>query len=316
MVKVSVIVPIYNVSEYITGCMRSLASQTFCDFEVILVDDCGTDDSVDKAVEVLSSCNVNHKLLHHKHNRGLSAARNTGMSVAEGEYIYFLDSDDTISSDCLELLVGKAEELHVQMVAGGIHVDGNDDNIPLLNTKAEAYYTNADVFKSYLAGEYYMMAWNKLVRKDFLLDNHVEFVEGLVHEDNPWSFETACKLSSIAFVENPTYNYLVRENSLQTDKNFGRHYAAYKSIMKEIAAVAVATGHNKTTEFFGWYERQKALFFGQTIIHGTVAMQYDIYKLIHSLLPVRTLCKADCHYMFPTCLGYIIYRKFYGYHLC
>ena len=101
---ISIIIPIYNVASYIEACMQSICEQTYRDFEVILVDDCGQDNSVQLAVETLRGGGIEAIVLRHEHNRGLSAARNTGMTMAQGEYVLFVDSDYMLVARSLELL--------------------------------------------------------------------------------------------------------------------------------------------------------------------------------------------------------------------
>ena len=158
------------------------------------------------------------------------------------------------------------------------------------------------------------MAWNKLIRCDFIKKYHIQFVEGLVHEDNPWSFEVACKAGKMAFIKDENYNYLVRENSLQTDKNLTRHYNAYKQILQIIAGIITDNKLEEKTR--GWFERQKALFFGQTIMNGDNRQQRSMYSIIHHTLPIPSLRKCDIHYYLPESLGFFCYKKFFGYHLC
>ena len=97
----SIIVPVYNVKKYIRQCIESIQNQTFKDFEAIFIDDCGNDDSI-KTVEVFAKNDERIKIIHHDKNLGLSAARNTGLRAATGEYILCVDSDDWIENDCLE----------------------------------------------------------------------------------------------------------------------------------------------------------------------------------------------------------------------
>ena len=105
--KVSIIIPIYNVESYIANCLHSVFNQTYKDLEIILVDDCGTDKSMDVAKEIIRKYKNDFHIIieHHTYNKGLSAARNTGLKKSTGEFIYFLDSDDTISNDCIERLM-------------------------------------------------------------------------------------------------------------------------------------------------------------------------------------------------------------------
>ena len=111
--KVSIIIPVYNVELYILKCLESVAAQTMSEgVECILVDDCGKDNSV-RIAEDFIRCyqgNIEFVLLHHEHNGGLSAARNTGVRAAKGEYVYFLDSDDEIMPNCMELLYSRVEK--------------------------------------------------------------------------------------------------------------------------------------------------------------------------------------------------------------
>ena len=105
--KVSIIIPVYNVASYIEECIQSVLDQTYPDLEVVLVDDCGTDHSMELAENLIRKSNRSSifRIEKHDRNRGLSAARNTGIKTATGEYLYFVDSDDKISQDCIEKLV-------------------------------------------------------------------------------------------------------------------------------------------------------------------------------------------------------------------
>lgn len=316
---ISIIIPIYNVEKYIIDCLKSVEKQKYTNYEVILVDDCGTDSSMQLVNSFLQSSSLKGKtqILHHTKNRGLSAARNTGTAVAKGDYIYYLDSDDTIEADCLEKLVKKAEETGAQMVVGDINVVGDGEYIPVVNILGadEIIAGREDNFHRYLKGEYYMMAWNKLVRRDFLEKNNITFVEGLIHEDCAWSFSMACALESVAFVQDKTYNYLVRSNSIQTDKNFTKHFNAYCSLLRYYADQAHSYSLTEDNFFVSWYEKQKALHFSQTMRNGSKEQLSEIYSIIKKNLPHGRWTKDDCHYLFPKALGLPLYKKFHGYKL-
>ena len=102
--KVSIIIPIYNVEPYIERCLQSVVSQTYPYFECILIDDCGNDRSMPFAEQFIQnySGEIHFRILRHENNCGLSSARNTGMKAANGDYIYFMDSDDAITPECIE----------------------------------------------------------------------------------------------------------------------------------------------------------------------------------------------------------------------
>lgn len=117
--KVSIIVPVYNVSQYITKCLDSIYEQTYQNIELILVDDCGSDDSMIIVHGYLTShVSIEAHIISHQKNRGLSAARNSGIEKASGEYIYFLDSDDYITPDCIEALVKPLYHKKYDVVVG------------------------------------------------------------------------------------------------------------------------------------------------------------------------------------------------------
>lgn len=304
---VSIIIPVYNVEQYIAACLESVASQTYTDYEVILVDDCGSDGSMRI---VHDNVDVNKcRIVRHERNRGLSAARNTGTAAAKGKYVFYLDSDDTITPDCLKMLVAEAERTEAELVVGDIRVTGDDRWIPRLKDDVNS---TDDCFRSYLQGQYYMMAWNKLVRRDFLERNKISFVEGLIHEDCAWSFTVACVAKKIAFVHEETYNYLVRSNSIQTGKDFTKHFDAYCTLLQYYADEAMKYGKADDSAFRWWYERQKALHFGQTKDGGTKEQLQYIYGIIRQNLPLKGWNKMQVHYCLPSFLGLLAYKKWCG----
>lgn len=301
---ISIIVPIYNVEAYVEACLMSVSCQTCLAkgvrVECILVDDCGRDESVAMCEQFVSDYvgPMRFCILHHEHNRGLSAARNTGMEVAQGEYVLFLDSDDRLTPDCLEKLYARAKVTAADVTFGSYKTVGRENK----------EYTAADVP--------FVTAWNKLCRRAFLQRNNIQFVEGLIHEDCPWSFELECKGASYAHIADITYLYLVREDSLQTDRNFGRHFVAYMQILTIYAETLASAGLAHCEKYVHWYERQKALLFGMTAGKGTSEQSRSMYHLIRSLSPKLHDNKADWHYLMPEGVGYLWYKRFYKYHLC
>ena len=119
---ISIIIPVYNVAPYIERSLKSVMGQTYAgDMECLLVDDCGSDDSMAIAERVIGAYTgpIRFRILHHDHNRGLSAARNTGTDAATGDYVLYLDSDDELAEDCIEKLMRPVEEdATVEMVVG------------------------------------------------------------------------------------------------------------------------------------------------------------------------------------------------------
>ena len=225
---VSIIIPTYNVAPYIIECLESVASQTYRgSLECIVVDDCGTDDSIALADNFIQhySGKIDFRILHRQKNGGLSAARNTGLNEAKGEFVYFLDSDDYITPDCIESLVEVAKHFpKVEIVQGGI-----------VNTKGTIIYDSTrfktpqlledrkDIYSKLVFGELPVSSWNKLIRRDFLKENSIDFYEGVIHEDVDFLYKLAAHVTSFALCPVITYCYRIqREGSILSTTNDDR----------------------------------------------------------------------------------------------
>lgn len=221
--KISIIIPIFNVQPYVERCLQSVISQTYQGpIECLLVDDCGTDQSMGVVEQLIADyCGpIQFKVLHHTHNRGLSAARNTGMDAATGDYLFFLDSDDEITPDGIERLVKPLTEELYDLVVGNIRTEGDDKLDSFLRLKIE---DGLVLREKSIEDTYYrkwnMMAQSKLYRIAFIREQGLRFKEGLIHEDELWSLQVACLAKSLRAVNHIAYNYFIREGSLTTADN-------------------------------------------------------------------------------------------------
>ena len=219
--KVSIIIPVYNVESYIADCIQSVMRQTFQGpMECILVDDCGNDNSMSVVEDMLSNYGgpIEFKVLHHEHNRGLSAARNTGTEAASGDYVYYLDSDDVISLDCLELMA-KVVSNHpeVEVVQGAMEAIPYKEYYDLELYKTPRFVDDNDWirFNAYKYGERLPVnATNKLLKRSFLVENGLTFKEGINNEDELWSFIMYERVRYWAVIGNKTYMRYVRSSSI------------------------------------------------------------------------------------------------------
>ena len=219
--KVSIIVPVYNVSAYIKRCINSIESQTYKYIEVIFIDDCGTDDSVLQVEDFIVNTEIECKLLRHEYNRGLSAARNTGIAAATGDYIFFIDSDDEITHNCIELLVNPLRRYDYDVVCGNYIAIGGEvqcelrlDKGPLIGNKA--------ILDNFVDNKWYAMVTNKLYNHEFIRKNKLQFKNSIIHEDELWSFDVALCANSMYVNTAKTYNYYVNPGSIMnslTQKN-------------------------------------------------------------------------------------------------
>ena len=217
--KVSIIIPVYNVSKYLIRCLDSVKAQSFQDIECILVDDCGNDNSAQIAERYIIDYQgpIAFKLLHHEYNRGLSAARNTGIKAATGEYLYFLDSDDTIVTDAIEALL----ELFIKypdiaFAQGNILSENGDISSYGLKAHIPEYTNNHDDIYRIMLSEITTVAWNRLIRRDFVLKHNLYFTEGYFTEDMYWGYFISKHANAIAFSHKGIYVYYINEGSMMT----------------------------------------------------------------------------------------------------
>lgn len=219
MPKVSVIIPIYNVAPYIERCLKSVVSQSFNDVEVIIVDDCGTDNSMDLVQAFVRNYQgpVYFNILHHSQNRGLSAARNTGIKEANGEYVMFLDSDDYWAQNSLHLVIDKLTDedilyFNVQVIEYGEEKPVLD-LINAYKVSGDDYYSQVICHSQHFP---FVCVWNGVYRRDFLLSNNLFFYEGIYHEDELFTPIVLHRAASVSSTQVVLYSYCVHEYSLTT----------------------------------------------------------------------------------------------------
>lgn len=247
--KVSVVIPVYNVEPYMADCLRSVMRQTYAGpMECIVVDDCGKDRSVEVAAQLIAEYKgpIVFRILRHEQNRGLSAARNTGMDAANGEYVFFIDSDDWISDDCIERLAKPLQEGKVDIVVGDYEMIGKQLYKKTEMPIAEGRHEENGVTNTFCDVIVYPMVWNNLYRRNFLMDNNLRFEEGKVHEDNIFAFDISCIHKVFYIVKAVTYFYRIRENSIMTDDNKRRKIEdcvrVLDSVKKRVERFATADG--------------------------------------------------------------------------
>lgn len=220
MPKVSVIVPVYNSSKYIDCCLESLVGQTMEEIEVILVDDHGTDDSMDKARSFVSSYAGGKSFVFAEtpKNSGPGAARNVGIELAKGEYVAFVDSDDYVEPTY-------CEELYNAAIAAGADLACCDIRI------GEEVKRNADVYDKSHFLKHFVSYFTTFVYKKAMLD-----AKGLRFPKNPSAEDTCflacCVLSSdrMAQIHKPLYHYVLHDESVSRRKNRRRAFARLNSI--------------------------------------------------------------------------------------
>ena len=237
--KISIVLPVYNVEKYVQRCLNSIAGQTLTDgVECIIVDDCGTDRSIEIIKFFIKDyCgNISFKLLHHDNNRGLSAARNTGIEEAKGEYVYFMDSDDYFySNDSLEKLwtLTKTHE-DVDLVQGNFYIEEVSD----ITFKKDSFPSFTEN-KSWICAAMATLripesACNRLIKRRVIVDNNVYFKEGWIQEDTLWSYCLHNYIDSIAFCFEPTYFYAYNTSSIMHSSGNEKEANAFIRILNVV----------------------------------------------------------------------------------
>lgn len=238
---VSIIIPVYNVSDHIEQCITSVMHQSYPHIECIIVDDKTPDNSIDICKQILSSYDgpIRFNIMHHATNRGISAARNTGTKASSGEWIYYLDSDDRITPHCIETLVHEATihpECDIITAKSITSPPSNDLDLPCFS-QYRHFTDNQWLRKNYFSQKinYPIACWNKLINRQFILKHQLYFKEGVIHEDLLWSFYVAQKVNCHSILTDTTYIYNIRPNSIMTGQSEHARAPHYMSILSIMA---------------------------------------------------------------------------------
>jgi CDP-glycerol glycerophosphotransferase len=233
MPRVSVVVPIYNVEAYLRECLDSLAAQAVRDLEVVMVDDGSTDGSA--AIAAGHAERDPRLRLVRQANQGLGHARNTGVQAATGEFLAFLDSDDKLPPDALELLLGALDSSGSDFATGNIHrfTSARTWPAPFLRNafRRRRRQTHVSRFRWLLSDR---MAQNKLWRRSFWDRHELRFPEGVLHEDIPVVVPAHFQAHSVDVISQPVYLYRMREDG---ERSITQRRTELRTLRDRFAAV-------------------------------------------------------------------------------
>lgn len=255
--KVSVIIPIYNVDRYLNNCLDSVVSQTLKEIEIICVDDASTDNGL-AIIKEYALKDKRIKIIKNSFNQGLSVTRNVGVNASNGEYIYFLDSDDLITVNALEILYKKCkvDSLDILMFDAEVFWD-NESIKEAVNWSVNRYkrkYTYNDV----LSGKEYFVLLHRnqdykvnvqllFINKQFYFKNNLRFKEGILHEDNLFTFTSLLKANRVAHISEVFCKRRVREGSIMTViesfKNVYGYFIVYLEMLKIVDEVRLTDAY-------------------------------------------------------------------------
>lgn len=216
MPKISIIIPVYNVEKYIDKCLSSLVNQTLEDIEIIVVND-GSPDNSQKIIDNYVKKYPNKVKSFIKENGGQGSARNFGLTKANGEYIGYVDSDDYVELDMYEKLYNVAKKKNLDIVICGsynVYENGNKyielEKDFLGNGKINAFFGR-------------MAVWNKIYKRKLLVTSKVQFRSKVWYEDLDFTVKMILNSKKIGYVNEPLYDYLIREGSTMNNSNVDRN---------------------------------------------------------------------------------------------
>ncbi|AZA61549.1 glycosyltransferase family 2 protein [Chryseobacterium indoltheticum] len=238
---VTISIPIFKCEKFIIRCLESVKNQTYKNLEIVLVNDCTPDDSMLLVKNFMdANPDLTIKIIEHQENSGLSVVRNNGIKASTGKYLFFLDSDDEITTDCIELLVKKAEKTDAQIIIAQNRWINTFDNttkdfgFPTI-TEKKYYDNNLEIFSVYSKGGFPSSSWNKLFKRDFIVDNQIYFVPGLFAQDELWFFHLLLKTDTLAIIDDITYLYYLHGESVifnRKKKNFENYLTILEYLTK------------------------------------------------------------------------------------
>ena len=264
---ISVIIPIYNVEEYLEECLESIQHQTYTDIEVILVNDGSTDNSKEICERYCRQDN-RFKLINQE-NQGLSEARNVGVRVSMGEYIFFVDSDDVIKTDILETLLPLMTE-DVDIV-GCNHSSQKEDLTLQTNPNIVFQGNSSEALSNCLTyGPVKHFAWAKLYRRNIV--EVVPFLKGLLYEDVYTGVANLKFIRNIVIIDTIGYYYRIRPNSIVRQKYSKKNLDIFKvcdSLLEEFS-------NNEALPFIGRFTFIQII---EHLLYHKIKPQHPYYKI-------------------------------------
>ncbi|MCQ2310715.1 MAG: glycosyltransferase [Paludibacteraceae bacterium] len=286
MIKVSVILPVYGVAEYIEKCTRSLLAQTLQEMEFIFVDDHGPDNSIELAKQAIKGHTREKQFIFLKpeHNLGAGMARNFAIPYAKGEYIAFVDSDDWVEPDMFEQLYEAAKDADIcYCQAFKDYTDGAKTEI-LTNPVVEDGIFD-DKKRNYFLTHYVSLFWTFLYKRELVMERSIRFSEDRSADDT--YFETCALLTAqtVARVDKPFYHYLIRPGSVCSTKDsvkYKKRLATFSRLMRYAKEQKVYGQFKDAIDYL--YIKKGYLATLENYLINSLEPQSEIFRSIHESL--------------------------------
>ncbi len=266
MPKISIVIPVYNSEKYLKECFDSLIGQTFMDFEIIAVND-GSSDGSQTIIDNYAALYPNIVKSYSKENGGQGAARNYGLEKASGEYVLFMDSDDYIEKDMLEVLYNSAISNNSDLVLCDYNEIDVDSNKTTVRKAIRKFDDN--IKTNYLLSN--PSPWNKLIKLDVLKNNHIRFLEHHIYEDLATLPILAYYSNNICYVEKPFYDYIIHSNSTMRQKIYN------KKLDSIFVAIAHLEKEFKSRDLYDKYADEIEFLYIQHLLYAASG-RFLLYK--------------------------------------
>lgn len=243
---ISVIIPVYNVEQYLQECVDSVLAQTYQNFEILLVDD-GSTDASGAICDQYAKQDDRIKVFHQE-NAGASSARNRGLRSAKGEYVYFLDSDDWIKPKAFESFVTHIERENADFIFFDAHSfteECNKFQIEQRYIRKYKYQSNSGIKileELYENGEYHCSIPLMFIRKRYLDTNGILFEEGIIYEDMILAYELFCKAKKVSYLNENFYQRRYRSQSVMTTQTSMKNYISARTVYEKVSIISKELG--------------------------------------------------------------------------
>lgn len=239
MIRLSIIIPFYNVEQYIAQCLDSVYCQDIPEeeYEVICVNDCSPDNSI-AIVEEYAKKHANLVIVRNQYNRKLGGARNAGMEVAKGEYIWFIDSDDFIEENCIKTLLILAEKEDLEMLHFN-YAEYPNVMLPERRPDDTDVMTGTDMFfdSRFIWYHDLITAWRKLYKREFLIDNNIQFAEHIMFEDNDYAIVAFANAQRVKHVACNAYYYRNNPDSITRVRYTSEHIGYWLELCHRLVRI-------------------------------------------------------------------------------
>lgn len=286
--KISTIIPVYNQEKYIEKALKSIIDQAFEPCEILIINDASTDKTQDKCKE-FKQLYKNIKIINLTKNMGVSNARNIGIDNAIGDYIHFMDSDDTIDKDMYENIIAEMENKEKDLIITGTRYNENNKINTYIPKKCDINTLNEMknfIKDSCISGrrDIFNVVWNKLYKRDFLLKNAIRFDKDITFgEDFLFNLECMKKTNSIYTINKAYYNYMRRSNEETLKMKFLRNKIYLRRLF-----------YKKWIEFYKSYG-----------IYEDVSKEMQIYEGFRIYMAIISVANKNCSLKYKEKMEYI-----------